>query len=202
MGNGVHPSPNTAEIYALNSNIPRTGSSATTGSVMNEKSPEFYMRKTLALAREGLAMGEMPIAAIVVSEGEIIARAITAEIRERRLLVHAEYAALEQADKLKLSFEARRKAKLFTTLEPCLMCIGAAMSFYLGEIYYALESPSDGAVKLVTTWDRKEEDFAEYQLPKITGGLLREESLELFKEYVAQSPPGPLRNWAETLTRR
>jgi tRNA(adenine34) deaminase len=168
---------------------------------MDEKSPEFFMKETLALAREGLAMRELPIAAIVVSGGEIIAKAVTAEARERRLLVHAEYSALEQADKLKLSFEARLKAKLFTNLEPCLMCVGAAMSFYLGEIYYALESPSDGAIDLVKTWVRKEEDLANYQLPKITGGLLRGESIELFKEYVAQSPPSPIRDWAETLTK-
>ena len=42
------------------------------------------------------------------------------------------------------------------------MCIGAAMSFYLGEIYYALESPGDGAVDLVRAWVRKEEDLSNY----------------------------------------
>ena len=80
------------------------------------------------------------------------------------------------------------------------MCIGAAMSFYLGEIYYALESPGDGAVDLVRAWVRKEEDLSNYQIPKITGGILREESIQLFRKYVSQSPPGPIRDWAETLT--
>jgi tRNA(adenine34) deaminase len=81
------------------------------------------------------------------------------------------------------------------------MCMGAAMSFYLGELYYALESPGDGAVSLVQAWDRKEEDFPGYQLPRITGGLLRTESIRLFERYVAASPPGPMQDWAETLTR-
>lgn len=166
---------------------------------MNDENPEFYMRKTLTLAEEGLALGEAPIAAIIISEGKIISKAVTAEVREQRLLVHAEFFALEQADKLKLSFEERLKAKLFTNLEPCLMCVGAAMSFFLGEIYYGLESPSDGAIDLVKAWARKEADFSNYQLPKITGGLMRAKSIRLFEKYVAQSPPGPIRDWAETL---
>jgi tRNA(adenine34) deaminase len=95
----------------------------------------------------------------------------------------------------------RRDARLFTTLEPCLMCLGAAMSFFLGEVYYALESPGDGAVSLVRAWVRKEEDFPGYQLPKITSGLLREDSICLFEEYVSRHPPGPMRDWAVTLTR-
>jgi len=48
---------------------------------------------------------------------------------------------------------------------------------------------------------RKEEDMPGYQVPKITGGLLREESIRLFEEYVARRPPGPMRDRAETLTR-
>jgi hypothetical protein len=79
--------------------------------------------------------------------------------------------------------------------------MGAAMSFFLGEIVYGLESPGDGAVKLVGGWVRKEEDIPGYQIPKITGGLLREESIRLFEEYVVRREPGPMRDWAEALTR-
>jgi len=162
---------------------------------------EFFMRATLRQAQEGLDAGEFPIAAIVVLDDEIISRATASEQREKRFLGHAELVALEEADKRQLSFDERSRAQLFTNLEPCLMCIGAAMSFFLGEIVYGLESPGDGAVELVRGWVRKEEDIPGYQAPKITGGLLREESIRLFEEYVAQSEPGPMRDWAETLTR-
>ena len=54
---------------------------------------------------------------------------------------------------------------------------------------------------LVRAWARKEEDLPGYQVPKITGGLLREESIQLFEEYVARRQPGPMRDWAETLAR-
>lgn len=159
------------------------------------------MRQTLALAHEALELGEFPIAAIVVLDDEIIAKSTTAEQRERRFLVHAELLALEAADKLGLPLPRRRSTKLYTNLEPCLMCIGAAMSFFLGEIYYSLESPADGAVNLVETWERKKSDMPGYITPTITGGLLREESIEIFKKYVSVRPPGFMRDWAITLTK-
>ena len=165
------------------------------------KTQEYYMRYVLSLAVEVLEQGELPIAAIVVLDDEIISQGSTTEQREKRFLGHAELVALEKADKLNLSFDQRAKAKLFTNLEPCLMCMGAAMSFFLGEIIYGLESPGDGAVALVKSWGRKEEDIPGYQVPKITGGLLREESIRLFSEYVTRHEPGPMRDWAETLVR-
>jgi tRNA(adenine34) deaminase len=165
------------------------------------KTPDYYMQQVLALAAEALEQGEFPIAAIVVLEDEIIAQATASEQCEKRFRGHAELVALEYADKRQLSFAERGRARLFTNLEPCLMCMGAAMSFFLGEIVYALESPGDGAVELVRSWSRREEDLPGYQIPKIVGRLLREESLRLFEEYVARQPPGPMRDWAETLSR-
>lgn len=161
--------------------------------------PEHYMRQVLDLAAEALRLGELPIAAIVVLDGRIIARGTTSERREKRFLGHAELVALEEADRLHLSYEERRRTELFTNLEPCLMCMGAAMSFFLGGIQYALESPGDGAVELVKAWVRREQDIPAYQLPEVRGGLLREESIALFAEYVRTHPPGPMRAWAQTL---
>ena len=165
------------------------------------KAPAHYMQKVLALAAEALEQGEFPIAAIVVLDDKIIAQATASEQREKRYLGHAELIALEKADKQQLAFDERGRARLFTNLEPCLMCMGAAMSFFLGAIVYGLESPGDGAADLVRSWARKEEDIPGYQIPKITGGLLREESIVLFEEYVARREPGPMRDWAETLAR-
>jgi tRNA(adenine34) deaminase len=168
---------------------------------MSEGTPEHYMKQALALAAEALKRGEFPIAAIVVLDDKVIARATASEQTERRYLGHAELVALGGADRLGLSLKERRAAKLFTNLEPCLMCVGAAMSFFLGEVYFGLESPADGAVDLVKGWDRREDDMPGYQVPTITGGLLREESIGLFAEYVSLHAAGPMRDWAETLTR-
>jgi len=158
------------------------------------------MRQTLALADQALQRGELPIAALVVLDGAVIAQAHTAEVAEGRLLVHAELLALEQADRLKPFPGRRRDVVLYTNLEPCLMCLGAAMSFMLGTIVYALESPSDGATGLVQSWQRDEESFAGYQVPEIRGGLLRQESIALFKKWTDVHPPeGPVWEWAKSL---
>lgn len=157
------------------------------------------MREALSMARIGLDKGELPIGAVVVLNGQIIASAHTQEKAEGRLLVHAELLALEAADRIKPFPGKRRDVKLFVTGESCLMCLGAAMSFFLGEIYYGHEVPSDGVVSLVQQWRRKEEDFPNYQVPKIKGGLLRQEGIALFQEYVTRHSSGSMWEWAKTI---
>jgi len=171
-----------------------------TSDLITGRFAEFHMKQALALAAEALELGEFPIGAVIVLDGRVIAQGTTSEQREKRFLGHAELVALEEADRLGLSFNERRAAQLYTNLEPCLMCLGAAMSFYLGEIYFSLESPADGAVNLVRGWVRKEEDMPGYQLPKITGGLLRKESIALFQKYISLHESGTMRDWAATLT--
>ena len=160
---------------------------------------EGFMRDALSVAAQGLESGELPIGAVVVLDRRIIARAHTRERAEERLLVHADLLALEEADRLRPFPGRRRDARLYVTLEPCLMCLGAAMSFMLGEVYYGLESPGDGAVALARSWHRKGEDFPVYRLPRIEGGILRAESLALFREYVARHSSGALWEWAKTI---
>lgn len=160
----------------------------------------YHMQQVLALAGLALEQGELPIAAMVVLGDEVISQATTSEVREKRFLGHAELVALEIADRQRLSYDQRVSAKLYTNLEPCMMCMGAAMSFFLGEVVYSLESPGDGAVEVVKSWIRKEEDIPGYRVPKITGGILREESIGLFDEYTVRHDAGPMRDWAETLT--
>lgn len=169
---------------------------------MTSATPEYFMGAALDIARAGLARGELPIGAVVVLNGQIIATAHTTERAERRLLVHAELLALEAADRLHPFPGPRRAVSLFTTLEPCLMCFGTAMSFGLGEIHYALESPGDGAASLVQGWQRDEAALPSYRLPRLNGGLLRAESLALFKDYVARHNSGGMWEWARTLVAR
>ena len=160
---------------------------------------ERFMREALAVARHGLDRGELPIGAIVVLGGQIIASAHTEEVTQGRLLVHADLLALEAADRLIPFPGKRRDCTLYITGEPCLMCLGAAMSFFIGEIVYGHEMPSDGAVSLVQDWQRQERDFANYQVPRITGGVLRGEGINLFKEYVVRHSSGGMWEWAKTV---
>jgi tRNA(Arg) A34 adenosine deaminase TadA len=70
------------------------------------------------------------------------------------------------------------------------MCFGAAMSFGLGEVHYALESPGDGAAGLVR--HRVQQHH----------GAPRRRAIELFGAYAARHPPGGMREWAATLAAR
>jgi tRNA(adenine34) deaminase len=157
------------------------------------------MREALAVAASGLAAGELPIGAVVVLDNKIIGAAYTREQAEGRLLVHADFLALDAADRLKPFPGNRREAALFVTLEPCLMCMGAAMSFCLGSVYYALESPGDGATTLVQQWQRQEQHFPQYRVPTIIGGVLRSDARAQFQTYCRQHTTGSVAEWARTI---
>lgn len=161
----------------------------------------FFMRAALAKAQEGLEQGELPIGAVVVLGDDILAAAHTMERATGRFLVHAELLALQAADTLTPFPGKRRDVELYTTSEPCLMCLGAALSSFVGAIYYGHEAPSDGAVSLVHGWQRAEADFPAYRTPTIVGGILRDEAIALFKTYVARHTSGGMWEWAKTIAR-
>ena len=162
---------------------------------------ERGMREALAVAREGLGAGEVPIGAVVILDGEIIGRAYTQEQTQRRLIVHADLLALEEADRA-LGRRRRRAAALYVTLEPCLMCLGAAMTAMIGTVVYALESPSDGGVSAARIWDehRARDDFPDYHLPVLRSGVLRDASIEILREYAdTHDRDDAYRRWVRTL---
>jgi tRNA(adenine34) deaminase len=109
-------------------------------------------------------------------------------------------AALLKADKMRFPPPKRRKMQMFTTLEPCMMCLGAAMSFYIGEIYYAIESPVDGATNFaVQFWQDNRKEIPNYNLPGIHGGLLRTQGKDILREYLELVADGPLAEFSKTL---
>lgn len=142
------------------------------------------MREAIAVAAEGFAAGEVPIGAVVVLDDEVIGRSYTQEQKQARLIVHADLLALEQADRV-LGRRRRREATLYVTLEPCLMCLGAAMTAMIGTVVYALESPSDGGVALASAWDRQRmrSAFPGYDFPTLRSGVLREASIATLREF-------------------
>jgi tRNA(adenine34) deaminase len=151
---------------------------------VTDEADERWMREAMAVAREGLTSGEVPIGAVVVLGDEVIGRAYTQEQSQRRLIVHADLLALEQADRA-LGRRRRRGASLYVSLEPCLMCLGAAMTAMIGTVVYALESPSDGAVSVASIWEEKRarDDFPGYDFPTIRSGVLRDASIDVLAEY-------------------
>jgi tRNA(adenine34) deaminase len=156
----------------------------------------------LQAAEEGLAAGELPIGAVVVMGEEIVARAYTQERRTRRRMVHADLLAMTDADE-QLGWTPRpHPLRLAVNLEPCVMCLGAAMTLGVTEVYYALESPGDGAATIARSWLPADTSLPGYAAPEITGGIHRLESRALFQRYCRTAPESGLRRWAQTLADR
>ncbi len=160
---------------------------------------EEKMKLVIDLAEEGMKQGELPIASIIYSGNDIIAQAYTTENASGRYLVHAELQALLVMDSLKYSYKVRREMQLFTNLEPCMMCLGAIMHSFVGELYYSIESPTDGGVVwMEKTWADYHTESS-FKPPVVYKGILEKESRNLFKRYIDINPSGRLHDWVKTL---
>jgi tRNA(adenine34) deaminase len=114
--------------------------------VMVETSPDhvMFMQEALHEARQALATGDVPVGAVVVLEGAIIGRGHN----QREVLAdptaHAEILALQQAAR-HLSSWRLIDAVLYVTLEPCIMCVGAAVLGRISGLVYGCQDPKAGA---------------------------------------------------------
>lgn len=161
---------------------------------VNEK-----MKLAIDLAERALEKNELPIACIIFYNETIVAQSHTSESEDKRLLVHAELKALMELDRKKIKTKEKMQMELFTNLEPCMMCLGASISSFVGKVCYSLDAPSDGAAKwAVKSWN----DYhiaSSFCLPEITSGILEDENKELFKRYIDIHKDSPLVEWVKTL---
>jgi tRNA(adenine34) deaminase len=154
------------------------------------------MSAALEQATRGLAAGEVPIGAVVALDAEILAGAFW-RLKDG-LLAHPELLVLLEADRSADIAGRRADLALYTTLEPCLLCMSAAMFSWCGSVVYALESPTDGGTRIGERWGPGRES-APYRFPEFLGGVRREDSLELVREYIRRAPASPPAAWAQTL---
>ncbi len=113
----------------------------------------------------------MPIGAVLARNGDVVAEAHWKGFEEG-LLGHPEHEVLLEADR-SIPWKFRRESTLYTTLEPCLMCMGTAASFFLGRIVYALPAPADGATRVLDDWQPAlghPEGRGPYSRPEIEAG--------------------------------
>ena len=162
-------------------------------------SPDDMVKAAIDVAEEGMAHGEMPIGAVVEMGGRIVSRAFTRDVSLGRRLVHADLLAMIAADE-ELGWRSRpHPVRLAVNLEPCLMCLGAAMALKVTEVYYGLESPADGGSAVAATWPANP-DLPWYVAPTITGGVRRAEVQDQFRRYCDRAPESGFRSWAVSLT--
>ncbi len=104
----------------------------------------FFMRRALELAREAEAAGEVPVGALVVRDGEIIAEGFNRPISARDPTAHAEMVVLRAAA-ARLDNYRLLGTTLYVTLEPCAMCAGAMVHARVQRLVYGATDPRAGA---------------------------------------------------------
>jgi tRNA(adenine34) deaminase len=156
-----------------------------------DEGDERFMNEALVLAQRGLDEDEMPIGAVVVLDDELVGASYW-RYRQDGLLDHADLVALRAAEKNPRIQGDRGRTALYVTLEPCLMCFGAAMSFGVGRIVFALEAPFDGASSVTTKWQPRlgfpPPGYQIFSNPEVVGGVRRDASLGLMQTYVDRHP--------------
>ena len=107
---------------------------------------ESFMRLALEQAALARAENEVPIGALVVVDGAVVGRGSNRSIRTQDPTGHAEVVALREAA-LALGNYRLVGATLYATIEPCLMCVGAAIHARVARVVYGAEDPKGGAVR-------------------------------------------------------
>ncbi len=158
-----------------------------------------FMAEALAEAKQSLHVDEFPVGAVVVLRDGVVARAHWTGASQRRLLDHAEMLALmaaERSGRVAVRHE-RQRATLYSTLEPCPLCMAAAMSFLLGRIVFAAAAPVDGGTNLPDLWQPPNghpRDGMPYTIPDVVGGIGSDASVRLIAEWTSRDAEA--RRWA------
>lgn len=103
------------------------------------------MGEALSLADAAIAVGEVPVGAVVVRQGKIIGRGHNRTRIDRDPTAHAEIVAIRQATRF-LGNDRLEDCDLWVTLEPCTMCAGAIAHARIARLYYGADDPKGGAV--------------------------------------------------------
>ena len=138
-----------------------------------------FMREALDEARRGAAEGEVPVGAVVVMEGTIVARAHNAPIALADPTAHAEVLALRAAGEKRGNYRLTG-ATLYATVEPCVMCCGAALHARVGRVVYGAPDPKAGAVASLY---RLLDDARLNHRAAATGGVLADEAARLLSAF-------------------
>jgi tRNA(adenine34) deaminase len=149
-------------------------------------SREPFMDAALEQARLGLAAGEVPIGAVLVIDGRIVARAFNQPIQSSDPTAHAEILVLREAARAAGNYRLTQ-AEVYVTLEPCLMCVGALVHARVKAVIYGATEPKTGA--LVSTLQALETPGLNHRFA-VTGGVLEEEARELIQQFFREKRAG------------
>ena len=140
---------------------------------------EAWMRRALELARLAETQGEVPVGAVVVRHGELLAKGHNQPITACDPTAHAEVVALRAAALASGNYRLP-DADLYVTLEPCAMCVGAMVHARIRRVIFAAADPKSGAVG--GALDLCESPGFNHRIV-YQGGLLATDSAELLRDF-------------------
>ena len=139
---------------------------------------ETFMKAALSLAKEAAAEGEVPVGAVLVRDGKIIARGKNTRETRRDPLGHAEISAISDGAK-EIGSWRLNDCTLYVTLEPCPMCAGAIINARVGRVVYGAADDKAGSVGSLINLFAVGYNHA----PALTVGVLEEDCSRLLSEF-------------------
>jgi len=140
---------------------------------------ELLMKEALVQAKKALKKGEVPIGAVVVLGDEIIGRGHNQPITMKDPTAHAEIIALKEASN-RLENYRLNEAIIYTTLEPCLMCVGALVHARIKKVIFAAQDTKSGVV--VNNGGLIQSEFLNHKV-SFEGGILEKQASKLLKDF-------------------
>ncbi len=146
----------------------------------------YFMSQALREAEKAYSLGETPIGAVVVKDGEIIARAHNLRETGKCALYHAELLAIDAACRA-LGGWRLHQCDLYVTLEPCIMCSGAIVQARIKNLYFGADDEKGGAVKSIAQIPSMDKLCHH---PNVMGGIMAEECSEILKRFFRELRQG------------
>lgn len=138
-----------------------------------------WMKLAIIEAKKAREKDEVPIGAVIVLNGEVIARAHNLRETTQNAVTHAELLAIQQACE-KLGTWRLEGAELYVTLEPCPMCSGAIILSRIEKVYFGAADPKAGCAG--TLMNLLEDDRFNHQ-SQVVGGVMEDECGELLRDF-------------------
>ncbi|MCD1639584.1 tRNA adenosine(34) deaminase TadA [Pseudomonas stutzeri] len=150
--------------------------------IIDRSQDERFMREALALAAQGAALGEVPVGAVLVQDGQVIGRGFNCPISQHDPSAHAEMVAVRDAAQALQNYRLPG-VTLYVTLEPCSMCAGLIVHSRIQRVVYGATEPKAGVV--VSRGQFFEQAFLNHRV-LVEGGVLAEECGAVLSEFFRQ----------------
>lgn len=138
-----------------------------------------FMKTALRLAKKAAAADEVPVGAVIVRDGRIIATGYNRKEKTGNALKHAEMIAIERAIK-KVGDWRLNDCEMYVTLEPCAMCAGAMVNSRIGRLYFGAYDPKGGCCG--SLYDIPSDARLNHRF-EATGGIMEEECGRVLSEF-------------------